>query len=87
MQVILSTRAACEAAKESVVAENVRTVSIRPWKSLTERVKYCGGCAGVLGPAISDRTVGIEPEVNGQVEGIVACGTEAGATGGMAGGA
>ena len=40
----------------------------------------------VLGPAISDRTVGIEPEVCGEVEGIEACGTEAGATGGMAGG-
>ena len=87
MRVILSTRAACEAVKEAVVAENVRTVSIRARKSLVERVIYYGGCAEVLGPAISDRTVGIEPEVCGEVEGIEACGTEAGATGGVAGGA
>ena len=87
MRVILSTRAACEAAKEAVVAENVRTFSIRARKSLAEKVKYCGGCVEVLGPAISDRTVGIEPEVCGEVEGIVAYGTEAGAIGGVAGGA
>ena len=87
MRVILSTRAACEAAKEAVVAENVRTVSIRARKSLEERVIYCGGCAEVLGLAISDRTVGMEPKVCGEVEGIEACGTEAGATGGVAGGA
>ena len=87
MRVILSTRAACEATKEVVVAENVRTISIRARKSLAERVIYCGGCAEVLGPTISDRTVGIEPEVCGEVEGINACGTEAGATGGVAGGA
>ena len=86
MRVILSTRAACEAAKEAVVAENVQTVSIRARKSLVERVKYCGGCAEVLDPTISDRTMGIEPEVCGEVEGIAACGTEAGATGGVAGG-
>ena len=41
----------------------------------------------VLGPAISDRTVGIESEVCGEVEGIGACGTKAGATGAVAGGA
>ena len=41
----------------------------------------------MLGPAISDRTVGMEPEVCGEVEGIEACGTEAGATRGVAGGA
>ena len=41
----------------------------------------------VLGPAISDRTVGMEPEVFGEVESIEACGTEDGATGGVAGGA
>ena len=87
MWVILSTRAACEAAKEDVVAENVRTVSIRARKSLAERVKYCGSYAEVLGPAISDRTVGIEPEVCAEVEGIAACGTEAGATKGVTGGA
>ena len=87
MRVILSTRAACEAAKEAVVAENVWTVSIRARKSLAERVIYCGGCAEVLGPVVSDRTVGMEPEVCGEVEGIEACGTEAGATGGVAGGA
>ena len=86
MLVIISTRAACEAAKEAVVAENVRTVSIRARKSLAERVIYYGGCVQVLGPAISDRTVGMEPEVCGEVEGIEACGTEAGATGGVAGG-
>ena len=84
--VILSTRVAYEAAKEAVVAKNVRIVSIRAKKSLAERVKYCGGCAKVLGPAISDQTVGIEPEVCGEVEGITACGTEAGATGGEADG-
>ena len=47
----------------------------------------CGGCVEVLGPAILDRTVGMEPEVCGEVEGIEACGTEAGATGGVSGGA
>ena len=41
----------------------------------------------VLGPAISDRTMGMGPEVCGEVEGIAACGTEVGATGGVAGGA
>ena len=87
MRVILSTRAACEAAKEAVVAEIVRTVSIRARKSLEERVIYCGGCAKVLGSAVSDRTVGMEPEVCGEVEGIEAYGTEAGATAGVAGGA
>ena len=68
------------------MAENVRTVSIRARKSQAERVIYCGGCAEVLDPAVSDRTVGMEPEVCGEVEGIEACGTEAGATGGVAGG-
>ena len=87
MRVILSTRAACEAAKEAVVAENVRTVSIRAKKSLAERVIYFGGCAEVLGPAVSNRTVGMEPEIYGEVEGIEACGTEVGSTGGVAGGA
>ena len=86
MRVILSARAACEATKEVVVAENVRTVSIRAMKSLEERVIYCGGCTKMLGPAVSDRTVGMEPEVCGEVESIEACGTEAGATGGVAGG-
>ena len=41
----------------------------------------------VLGHAISDRTVGMEPEVCGEVEGTEACGTKTGATGGVAGGA
>ena len=54
---------------------------MRARKSLAERVMYCGGCVEVLGPAISDRTMGMEPEVFGEVEGIEACGTEAGATG------
>ena len=87
VRVILSTRVACEAAKEVVVAENVQTVSMRARKSLTERVMYCGGCVEVLGPSISDRTVGMEPKVCGKVEGIEAYGTEAGATGAVAGGA
>ena len=60
---------------------------MRARKSLSERVMYCGGCVEVLGPAISDRIVGMEPEVCGEVEGIEACGTEAEAAGGVAGGA
>ena len=87
MWVILSTRAACEAAKEAVVAENVQTVSIRARKSLLERVIYCRGFVEVLSPSVSDRTVGMGPEVCGEVAGIEACGTEAGATGGVVGGA
>ena len=87
VRVILSARVACEAAKEVVVAENVRTVSMRARKSLVERVMYCEGCVEVLDPAISDRTVGMEPEVCGEVEGIEAYGTEAGAIGGVVGGA
>ena len=78
---------ACEAANESVVVENVRTVSMRARKSLAERVMYCDDCVEVLGPSTSDRTVGMGPEVCGEVEGIGACDTEAGATGGVAGGA
>ena len=85
VRVILCTRAAYEATKEAVVAE--KTVSIRARKSLAERVIYCGGCAEVLGPAVLDRTVGMEPEVCGEVEGIKACCTEAGDTGEVAGGA
>ena len=54
VQVILSANVACEAANEAVVAENVRTVSMRARKSLAERVMYCGGCVEVLGLAISD---------------------------------
>ena len=41
----------------------------------------------VLSLAISDRTVGMGPEVSGEVEGIGACGTKAGATGGVSCGA
>ena len=41
----------------------------------------------MLGPVVSDQTLGMEPEVCGEVQGIEACGTEAGATGGVAGGA
>ena len=41
----------------------------------------------MLGPAVSDRTMGVEPEVCGEVEGIEAYGTEAGTTGGVANGA
>ena len=80
VRVIFSTSVACEAANEDVVAENVWTVSMRARKSLAERVMYCGGCVEVLGPAISDRAVGMGPEVCGEVEGIGACDTEAGAT-------
>ena len=60
---------------------------MRARKSHVERVMYCGGCVEVLGPAISDRIVGMEPKVCGEVGGIEACGTEAGATGGVASGA
>ena len=87
VRVILSTSVACEAANEAVVAENVRTFSMRARKSLSERVMYCGCCVEPLGPAISDRTVGMGLEVCREVEGIGACGTEAGAIGGVAGGA
>ena len=84
---IIDWETGCEAAKEAVVAEKVWTVSIRARKSLAERVIYCGGCEEVLGPAVSGRTVGMGLEVCGEVEGIETCGTEAGATGGVAGGA
>ena len=87
MRVIHSARVSCEAAKEAVVAENVWTVSMRARKSLAERVMYCGGCVETLGPAISDRTMGMDPEVCGEVEGIEAYGTKAGDTRGVAGGA
>ena len=53
MRVILFARVASEAAKEAVVAENVRTVSMRARKSLAERLMYYRGCMEVLGPAIS----------------------------------
>ena len=59
---------------------------MRARKALEERVMYCGGCVEVIGPAILDRTVGMKPEVYGEVEGIRACGTEAGATRAVAGG-
>ena len=85
--VILSTSVACEAENEAVVAENVRTVSMRARKSLEERVMYYRGCVEVLGPIITDREVGMWPEVCGEVEGIGACDIEAGATEAVAGGA
>ena len=85
--VILSASVAYEAANEAVVAKNVRTVSMRARKSLAERVMYCGGCVEALGPAISDRTMGMGPKVCREVEGIRACGTEAGATNGVVDGA
>ena len=95
MRVILS---ASEAVNEAVVAENVRTVSMRARKSLAERVIYCGGCMEVLGLTISDRAVGMGLEVYGEAEGIGACGTigaeetgggtgEAGARGSLVGSA
>ena len=87
VRVILSASVSCEAANEAVMAENVRTVSMRARKSLEERVMYCGGCVEVFYPAISDRTVGMGPKVCGEVEGIGACSTEDGATGVMVGGA
>ena len=40
VRVILSASVACEAANEAVVAENVRTVSMKARKSLEERVMY-----------------------------------------------
>ena len=85
VRVILSASVACEAANEAVVAENVRTISMRARKSLAERVMYCGGCVEVLGLDVSDRAVGMGPEVCGEAEGIEDCGTEAGATGAVAG--
>ena len=66
----------CEAANEAVVAENVRTVSMRARKSLAERVMYCEGLVEVLGPTISDRAVGMGLEVCGEAEGIRARGTD-----------
>ena len=79
MWVILSASVACEATNEAVVAENVRIISMRARKSLTERVMYYGGCVEVLGPAVSDRTVGMRPKVCGEAGGIGACGTDVGA--------
>ena len=67
VRVILSASVACEAANEAVVAENVRTVSMRARKSLIERVMYCGACTVVLDPAISGRAVGMGPEGSGGV--------------------
>ena len=87
VRVILSASVACEAANEAVVVENVRTVSMRARKSLVERIMYCGGCVEVLGPAISDRAMGMGLEVCGDAEGIGAYGTEDGATRGVVGGA
>ena len=68
MWVIFSASVACEAENEAVVAENVRTVSMRAKKSLAERVMYCRGCVEVLGPDISDQAVGMGPEVCGEAE-------------------
>ena len=79
VQVILFASVACEDANEAVMAENVRIVSMRARKSLAKRVMHCGGCVEVLDPTISDRAVGMGPEVCGEVEGIGACGTDAGA--------
>ena len=59
MRVILSSRVACEAAKETVVAKNVRTVSMRARMSLAKKVMYCGCYMEVLRPAILDRMVGM----------------------------
>ena len=72
VQVILSASVACEVANEAVVAENVRTISMRARKPLAERVIYCEGGAEVLDPAISDRAVGIWFVGSGGAEGIVA---------------
>ena len=70
VRVILSASVACEAENEDVVAEKVRTVSMRARKSLTERVMYCGGGEEVLGLAIFDLAVGMGPEGSGGAEGI-----------------
>ena len=78
VRVILFASVACEDANEAVMAENVRTVTMRARKSLAERVMHYGGCVEVLRPTISDRVVGMGPEVCGEVEGIGACGTDAG---------
>ena len=72
MRVILSASVACEDANEAIVAENVRTVSMRARKSMVERVMYCGGGAEVLGPGISNRAVGMGPKGSGGAEGIEA---------------
>ena len=53
------------------MVEKVQTVSMRARKSLAERIMYCGSCAEVLGPAISDRAVGMGPEGSGGVEGKI----------------
>ena len=63
---------ACEATNEVIVAENVRTISMRARKSLYERVMYCGGGADVLSPGISNRAVGMGPKGSGGAEGIEA---------------
>ena len=70
VRVILSVSVACEATNEAVVAENVRTVSMRARKSLAERVMYCGGGAAVLGLGTSDRAVGMGIEGSRGAEGI-----------------
>ena len=70
MRVILSVSVSWEAANEVAMAENVRTASMIVRKSLVERVMYCWGGAEVLGPAISDRAVGMGVEGFGGVEGI-----------------
>ena len=62
--VIFSASVAWEAANEAVVAENVRTVSMRARKSMAERVMYYGSGAEVLVPAISDRAVDMGPKVS-----------------------
>ena len=77
MRVILFESVACEVSNEAVVDENVRIVSMRARKSLVVRVMYCGGVPEVLGPAISDRAVGMGPEGFGGVEGIGTCGIDA----------
>ena len=87
VRVILSASVACEAVNEAVVAENVQTVSMRAMKSLAERVMYCGGYVEVLSLAISDRAVGMGSKIYGEAEGIGACGTKDGATGGVVDGA
>ena len=78
--------AAWEAANDVVVEENVRTASMIVRKSLVERVMYCGGGVEVLDPAISDRAVGMGPEVSGEVKGIGATGAVVGGAEGIGGG-
>ena len=66
----LSASVAWEAANEAAVMENERTASMIVRKSLVEMVINCWGSVEVLGPAISDRVVGMGAEGSGGIEDI-----------------